>query len=230
MESVLITGVSRGLGKAMAGTFIKNGWKVYGLFRQSSHAPMIEHSHFIPLQADITTDDCEKIISSTLKDDSLRLLINNAGISGKSPRLNNVKPSDLHSLFETHCVGALRVTRACLPNLLKNANPEILNINSRMGSVAGQYSGKYDHLERSYEYRIAKAAQNMLSACLHGEFGNRVSILQVHPGRVKTATAQSDAVLEPSEAAEKIYELWNSGKMENGKGIYDAETGELYSW
>jgi NAD(P)-dependent dehydrogenase (short-subunit alcohol dehydrogenase family) len=105
-----------------------------------------------------------------------------------------------------------------------------LNINSRMGSVAGQYSGKYDHLERSYEYRIAKAAQNMLSACLYGEFGKQIAVFQVHPGRIKTATAQSDAVLEPSKAAVLIYQLWTAGKMKSGQGIYDAETGELYSW
>ncbi len=230
MESVLITGVSRGLGRSLTDLFLKNGWKVYGLYRAGKNEPVIRHPDFVPIKADITKDDCEQEISSVLKEVPLRLLINNAGIGGKSPKLMNVKTSDLAMLFETHCVGTLRVTRACLPNLLKHADPFVLNINSRMGSVAGQYSGKYDHLERSYEYRIAKAAQNMLSACLHGEFRKQITFLQVHPGRMKTATAQSDAILEPEEAAQRIYQLWISGKMKSGSGIYDAETGELYSW
>ena len=230
MESVLITGVSRGLGKAMVDLFLLNEWKVFGLYRESGHTPELKHERFIPIIADINDNGCEEKISAALNHEPLRLIINNAGRGGMSYRLKDVKPDDLQLLFETHCVGALRVTRACIKNLLLHPDPAIININSRMGSVTGQYSGKYDHLERSYEYRIAKAAQNMLAACMYSEFGKRIRVLQVHPGRIKTATAQVDAVLEPVEAADKIYALWNSGILKSGKGIYDAETGELYSW
>ena len=230
MDTVFITGVSRGLGKALADLFLQRGWKVFGLYRQSDHMPDFSHQNFIPVIADITNDNCEKIIKSMLTDVPLRLLISNAGVGGKSPKLANVKSADLRLLFETHCIGALRVTRACMPHLLQHPDPVIININSRMGSVSGQYSGRYEHLERSYEYRIAKAAQNMLSACIHEEFGSAISVFQLHPGRIKTATAQSDAVLQPSEAALKIMRLWESGSMKSGEGIYDAETGEIYSW
>src|SRR5690606_4311426 len=119
-----------------------------------------------PVFADVSEDACEEIIKKVVKDMPVNLLINNAGISGRSSKLADIKAQDLVLLLNTHCTGILRTTRALLNNLLMADGAAVININSRMGSVAGQYSGEYSHLDMTYEYRVAKAAQNMLSACI----------------------------------------------------------------
>jgi NAD(P)-dependent dehydrogenase (short-subunit alcohol dehydrogenase family) len=227
-RSILITGVSRGLGKELARKFLIQGFRVFGVYRRN--VPDFTDAGFIPVKADINDDSCEKTIASALGEEPLEMLINNAGVGGMNVNLERVHATDLHLLFDTHCVGAMRVTKACIKNLLMHQSPEVININSRMGSVSGQYSGKYGHLEMSYEYRIAKAAQNMYSACLKNEFGDKLKVYQVHPGRVKTATAQVDADLEPSEAAANIYNRWSHGELREANGINDSESGTIYPW
>lgn len=78
----------------------------------------------------------------------------------------------------------------------------------------------------SYSYRIAKAAQNMLTLCLQQELENKgIGVTAIHPGKLKTEIGAFDANLTPAEGAQNIYE-WvielnegNSGRfIEPGVG------------
>jgi NAD(P)-dependent dehydrogenase (short-subunit alcohol dehydrogenase family) len=229
-RNIFITGVGSGLGKALTRLFIEKEFRVYGLLRDMNQARKLAGRNFIPVLADVSEDSCEGAIFDAVRDQPVHLLINNAGNSGTSHQLETIRTSDMLSVFNTHCLGVMRVTRALMGNLLAADKPVVLNINSRMGSVAGQYSGEYSHLRMTYEYRIAKAAQNMLSACIKNEMGEQIEIYQVHPGRMKTGTGQVDADLEPEEAALNIYNLWINKKLREGEGIIDSETGGILPW
>lgn len=228
-KNIFITGVSRGLGFALAERFLHNGHNVFGLSR--TEAPEFAHSeNFIPVIADITTDDCIEKIRTAVKSIPIHLLINNAGVGGKNGKLKNIQITDLERVFATHCSGVIRVVQAVTDNLLSAKNCEIINISSRMGSITEQYSGSFLHLPTTYEYRISKAAQNMVSACLKTEFGDKIKIYQVHPGRMLTGTAQIDAHLEPDDSAKMIISAWQQNTFVEGNGIFDVETGETYLW
>ena len=90
---------------------------------------------------------------------------------------------------------------------------------TRFGSVSSQYAGVYKHLESSYSYRIAKAAQNMLTNCLRNDLGDRIDFISLTPGKMITELAQTDADITPEDAARRIIEAWENGALQPQNGI-----------
>lgn len=67
----------------------------------------------------------------------------------------------------------------------------------------------------SYSYRVAKAAQNMLSVCLSEEFAPKgVQVAAVHPGQFMSSTAASDADMSAGEAARELVQWIESWEGE----------------
>lgn len=130
--------------------------------------------------------------------------------------------------MEVHCYATLRCAKFCWPLLSRAKDAAIVNITSRLGSISAVASGEYDHLDISYSMRISKAAQNMLSACLHREaLRDEISVLAVHPGRMQTKMGNPDADLTAEEAAERFFR-WLPGVLANGKYEFlEPESPEL---
>ena len=86
MKKVFITGISKGLGKELFEQLFKKGYFVYGLLRNKNEFEELakdkkENTEFI--LADISSDDCIHKIQEVVKNETIDLIINNAGISGK---------------------------------------------------------------------------------------------------------------------------------------------------
>jgi NAD(P)-dependent dehydrogenase (short-subunit alcohol dehydrogenase family) len=220
---VFITGVGKGLGRELFMQLTDRGYHVTGLLRNGDDYEMMRKD--LPANAtlvlgDVSTDGVIDLIKQHVKE-PVSLLINNAGVSGYGIRLDKIEASEVMNVFNVHCAGALRVVKALVPNLLAAHAPVVININSRMGSISGQSNGIYRDLKVSYSYRIAKSAQNMLTACLRSEMGEKISFISLHPGRMKTQKAQVDADMEPSESAAKIIAAWEEGKLQVADGILE---------
>ena len=128
--------------------------------------------------------------------------------------LNETKSYEVLSLMDVHCLGALRVTQAMMPFMMNDGI--IINISSRFGSISKISTGELDNVACSYSYRIAKAAQNMLTQCMCREFKDSgIRICSVHPGRLRTDSASVDADRTPEEAAEILFEKIKS--IEHGR-------------
>lgn len=85
MESVLITGASRGLGKSLLDEFWKQGYHVYPLVRNKNDKELIEEKYSIrcyPILSDITQEECIQEIKKVVQANTgvIDILINNAGI------------------------------------------------------------------------------------------------------------------------------------------------------
>jgi len=209
--NVLITGARRGLGYELSKVFYDNGHTIIPLVRKdmdsihlTDHFP--DRCH--PITADITDDGCTDIIRNFLEklNTPLDMLINNAGIPGGAFKLEEVETSEISKLFETHCLGVIRVTKASLPFLRKSELPKIINISSRLGSMTMMSSEEFRNRQFSYSYRISKAAENMLSVCLNHEFRDtNIEVYVFHPGKMKTQSGTSDADLDPTDAAARLY-------------------------
>lgn len=210
-RSVLITGANRGLGHELWRVFAKEGWRTFPLVRSAQDAqslvqiePLLCH----PIVADVATDEVARGIESMLAKHALCLdvVINNAGIPGSASRLSDVTTEEVLKLLQVHCLGALRVCKAAMPWLQRAKRPVVVNVSSRLGSLSKNAGGEFSGRGFSYAYRIAKAAQNMLSVCLAEEFSSAgISVLAIHPGLFKSATAASDATLSPEFAARRFY-------------------------
>jgi len=232
MKNVLVTGISRGLGKALTIELINNDCRVFGLLRDVKQLEAFEKGQLEKITfivADLNSDDCIKAIQDVVNDTPIDLLINNAGIGGNNFNLKTASSLELLELFQVHCVGAFRVTKSIIDNLLSAPNPTVINISSRLGSITEQNKGTFSHLQVSYSYRVAKAAQNMLTSCLKNEFRERLEIFSVHPGKLITELSQIDADLTAETAAERIVTAWKQGDLKDEQGIIEIG-GQNYNW
>ena len=231
--AVLITGASRGLGRALLNCYCLYGWRTFPLVRDAQIAKHLaaEMTDCLPIVGDVTSDSVAALVGETVrKVGRLDVLINNAGIPGQATLLDAVTPFEINALFQTHCLGALRCTHAALP-FMQDGRRIIVNMTSRFGSTVQQASGEYAGRSTSYAYRIAKAGLNMLTACLSQELGPQGFIVAaVHPGRLKTASGSRDAVTEPIDAATRLYGwIAEIDSTMNGK-CFDLEKGEVMAW
>ncbi|MEW2810996.1 SDR family NAD(P)-dependent oxidoreductase [Streptomyces massasporeus] len=218
IPGVVVTGAAGGIGAAVAREAVGRGCRVLALVRQPPADPSVldfPGVHVCP--SDVSRQDAGDAVTRALAKSGISrvgVLVNAAGIVRHGTRLASTSADDVLESLNVHCVGALRVTRACLPALLRAPRPAVLNLTSRHGSLALASAGGVQGVEVSYAYRIAKAAQNMLTACLHQELAPRVRVLAVHPGRVSTAIAPADADRSPAEAARHLLDLAENAPQE----------------
>lgn len=231
-KNVFITGINKGLGKELFEIFLTKGYTVYGLLRNQLVAEKLKSN--LPengklILADVSTDESVTAIQKVVRENTIDLLINNAGIGGNSHLIDEIKSKEIIDLFNIHSLGVFRTVKALKTNLLEASDPIVLNLNSRLGSITRQANGTYDDITVSYSYRISKAAQNMLTNCLRKEFKGRIRFISIHPGKMKTDIAQVDADIEPRVVANRIIQFYENGKLIEEKGITELGK-ELIEW
>ena len=212
LNKVMITGTSRGLGYELVNRFYQAGVEVFAVVRDELSSERLEKNfpyNVFPIVADISKDESESIISSSLmkKTDHLDILINNAGVPGYEFQIQNVSTAEVADALNVHCLGVIRTVKATLEFLNRSTNPVIVNVSSRLGSLQMTQNKQFQHLQTSYSYRIAKAAQNMLTLCLGQELNEKgISVHAIHPGKLKTEIAAADADTDVATGAENIYQ------------------------
>jgi len=222
--NVLITGISKGLGLALANEYFQQGDNVFGVSR-SVPVKLLEGVMY--QNADITLDASKSIIKNLVYDvPCIDVLINNAGCGSSGFKAGDIEIPELSHQIQLHCVGALRVFQAVLPKLYKSANPKVINITSRLGSIRQHLAGEFVGQKFSYPYRIAKCAQNMLTVCMKGDQSlDDIVIAAINPGLLKTDSGSCDAKHTAEEAAQNIISLIQS--IEDF-GIYHAFNEKTY--
>jgi NAD(P)-dependent dehydrogenase (short-subunit alcohol dehydrogenase family) len=189
MKSIVITGVSSGLGEATAVALVEKGYRVFGSVRRQEDAGRLQQALgplFTPLQFDVT--DTQAIaaavnqVREALGDQGLYALINNAGIVIPGPLL--FQPLDeFREQFEVNLFGLLDVTQQFLP--LLGAFPDasfapgrIINISSTSGRVAYPFMGAYAATKHALEALSDSLRREMM---LYG-----IDVIVVEPGTTNT--------------------------------------------
>ena len=228
---VLITGASRGLGRALVASFLGRGCLVLGLVRSQVHAEELSRIHsqgFEPVVADVTSPELETALQRAIaaRHGALDVLINNAGTRGYVTSITKEPEPEVSELLAVHCIGALRVTRVVLPFLRKSQRGLVVNITSRFGSIARTAAGDFPGNEYSYSYRVAKAAQNMLTLCLSQELSHDgISVCAVHPGRLRTDSGPPDPELSAEEGAERLADWILAADSSVNGGYFELDSG-----
>jgi NAD(P)-dependent dehydrogenase (short-subunit alcohol dehydrogenase family) len=201
----VVTGASRGFGLEVARALSSEHWDVITVSR--GHSTDLDQIPSVrQVQGDVAHMDLDDLLGA-VDDRPVDLLVNNAGVGGTGRELDSLWREELESAFSVNVLGPARLSGALLPSLQRSDRALIVNISSRLASLARQASGEYGHLPTSYAYRITKAAQNMLTICMAAELGSSVRVWAVHPGRLRTAMAGSDADVEPADAARRLVAL-----------------------
>jgi len=182
----VITGVSKGLGKAFAEKFKREGFLIAGISRSKPDADVDIHFSF-----DLVKEDKKRIIESIIKETNrIDVLINNAGI-GLYQDWEKTKEEDLRYLFELNFFSVVSLTREALPHLEKTRGT-VINVSSVAGKIALPFMGGYCS---------SKYALNAFSYSLRGELLKRnVNVLNLIVGRINTGfSSRSLGSLKPPE-------------------------------
>ena len=191
MKSVVITGVSSGIGYATCKLFLNEGYHVFGSIRNKSDAKVLSNQFsekFIPLIFDTRDISAlciaRDIVSKTLGGRGLSALINNAGIAAMGP-IELLPSSEFKEQIETNVVGTFNCIQAFLPLLqptLETKEPmpgRIINISSALGGKIGYpFYGAYC---------ASKHALEGLSEALRRElYVHGIKVIIVAPGAIIT--------------------------------------------
>jgi NAD(P)-dependent dehydrogenase (short-subunit alcohol dehydrogenase family) len=200
---VLITGVSRGIGRALAEKFLDEGWKVLGTSTSGtlhfSHPHL--HVHQLDLSSPKSIASCVTVLAKEGR--TIDVLINNAGIwSGKDDP--HMSMQHLRETLEVNLFGTIDFCERLIP--LVKQRGKIIFTSSRAGSLS--HAGYYHHYP---DYRISKAGVNMYMRTLALRLKSlKILVASIHPGWVKTDMGGNDADLTPEVAAEKMYKRINT--------------------
>jgi NAD(P)-dependent dehydrogenase (short-subunit alcohol dehydrogenase family) len=122
-QSVVITGVSTGIGWATAKVLLGKGFRVFGTVRKQADADRLSAEFgkdFVPLLADVTNEEAVRqaamLVGKMLEGERLAGLVNNAGIVAGGPLLH-LESSEMRRQMEVNLMGPFMVTQAFAPLL-----------------------------------------------------------------------------------------------------------------
>jgi NAD(P)-dependent dehydrogenase (short-subunit alcohol dehydrogenase family) len=193
-KSVLITGATDGLGRALALLLAHRGYRVFAAGRSPEKLAQLDalaHEKNLPIESialDVCSDDSvERAVRQVLgKAAQLDVLVNNAGVNYTAV-VEDLSMQDWRAQFETNFFGVLRVTRAILPHMRERRSGRILMMSSLSGLVTPPTQGAYSS---------SKHALEGLSNALRMElYPFRIDVVLIEPGYIVTGIQKAAAEL-----------------------------------
>lgn len=195
-QVALVTGASRGIGRAIALALAQAGFKVVGTATSEAGAAGISEALGAQGGRGIVLDVTDgaalqaAIDGIVAADGGLHVLINNAGITRDTLSMR-MKDEDWDAVLDTNLKAVFRASRAAIKPMMKQRYGRIVNITSVVGASgnAGQAN-----------YAAAKAGVAGLTRALARELGSRsITVNCVAPGFI--ATDMTDALPEAARTA-----------------------------
>ena len=244
--SALITGANRGLGLNIIKHILKsptvpghifatcrslkaeNAKELQILAEKNSNLHLLEFD-----MADVSgprLPELVKQVSDVVQESGLSLLVNNAGIIIRES-FDEISAESLRNILDVNTVAPCVLISAFRP-LLKRAaavkkaseqqpHAAVVNISSIMGSIG--------LMNEAYQlgYKLSKAALNMVTKCVSGEFaGDGIAVVSIHPGWVQTDMGGQKAPVTINDSVSGIVKVISSlQKSQTGMFLqYDGTT------
>lgn len=230
----IITGVSKGLGKALTEKLLAQNSTVIGIGR--SHE--FDHPKFTFIRCDLSDKSAVEGIKFSIPSSPVTL-INNAGIIGEIKRLGDQSKPDVQEVLMVNTVAPVLLWHKIYKLVSKKEDFTLVNISSGAANRA---------IPSWAAYCASKAALNMLSETFYleeKEKGNNLSVYAVAPGVMDTsmqiqirnaseeefssvqnfiALKENDALFSSEEAANRLLKLLD--KPYSGEVFYDLRSTE----
>lgn len=242
----IVTGASRGLGKAIAVSFSKEGASVVvaartevdskklpGTIYQTAEEIRALGSDTLAIRCDVTDEDSvSQMVQKTLEQfGHIDVLVNNAGIAFYSPILETpVKRWEL--VIKVNLVGAFLCSKAVLPQMIKQKRGSIINISSLAADERDEGT-----VPTGVAYAVSKAGLDRLTLGLATEVGRyNIAVNAVKPHRVVNTDGmrlwQPDADKSSWQSADMMVKAINLLAIQDSRGITGtvATDREISSW
>ena len=205
MKTLVISGISRGIGRATAEHFLQEGWRVIGTTTRG--LPYV-HESLTAVPLDFTDENSVKAGVAQIRtiSDSVNVLINNAGIHlFNEDETGDVLTVDtLQRVLAVNLVGAVAFTEPLLDKILQGGH--IISVSSGWGIMCEQ---RVD--QSAPAYSISKAALGMYMKTLAARLKwKEVTVSALDPGWVRTEMGGMEAPRDPKEPAEELFRLATS--------------------
>lgn len=185
-RKALVTGASRGIGRAIALAFAEEGADVAVNYHQAAGSARevalgieARGRRSLLVQADVSQEaSVRAMVDEVLKDfDRVDILVNNAGFVTLSP-VETMDVALWDEMIATHLRGTFLVTRMVLPGMLERGDGRIINVSSQIGQIGREW---FSH------YAAAKAGIIGFTKSLAREVAQRgVLVNCIAPGPINT--------------------------------------------
>lgn len=182
-KTILVTGVSSGIGREIAQLLAERGARVFGTVRDPKSAKPIHGVEVIRMDVTDDASVSEAVQSVVNKAGPVQILVNNAGYA-LTGALEETSIEEARHQFETNYFGVMRVTNAVLPRMRQAGYGRIVNISSVVGFIPAPYMGIYaasKHAVEGYTWTLDHEVR---------EFGVRAVLIQ--PAYTKSKISQNE--------------------------------------
>ena len=193
----LVTGASRGIGRAIALALEKQGAKVVGTATTEEGAKAISTSGVSGKLLDVTNSEQTDALVASIQEElgDILILVNNAGITRDNLALR-MKDADWDDVVNTNMRAVFRLSRAVMRGMMKARWGRIINITSVVGASGNPGQANY---------AAAKAGVVGMTKSLAAELGSRaITVNCVAPGFIDTDMTRSLAQDQKSKLLEHI--------------------------
>ena len=207
-KSILITGGTRGIGKAISIEFLQKGYTVYATYKSDSiAADELQKLGVNVFQVDVSNEVQVKALFQKIG--KLDVLVNNAGVS-LIKQIQDVSYAEFEEIFSTNVGGAFLCAREASKQMLSVHAGVIINISSVWGEVGASCESVY---------AASKAALIGFTKSLAKELGwSGIRVNCISPGVIDT---QMNAHFTNQERTELINEI-PAGRMGIGTDVAKA--------
>lgn len=232
MKTVLITGSNRGLGLEFCRQYAAAGWRVIAACRRpdsdtelgilAKQYPQLEIERLDV--ADFSQIDA---LSARMGDQSLDVLLNNAGIYGDTPGhgFGGVDYAKWAETLRINTLAPVKMAEAFLPHLERGETKLIATVSSLMGSMADNTSGG------SLIYRSSKAGVNAAMKSLSIDLLPRsIGVLILHPGWVRTDMGGPNALIGVEESVSGMRRCIDNFRLEDTGSFVRYDDGCPMPW
>ena len=203
-KAVIVTGGSRGIGRAIVELFAAEGAAVTFLFREDRAAAeqAVEQERarghdIYSEQADVRdAGACAAVVERAVqRHGRVDVLVNNSAVI-RDNLLPWLEPADVSAVLETNVTGVFNITRAVVPHMITRRSGKIINISSVAGAMAGR---------GQTNYAASKGAINAFTRALAVELAPRkITVNAVAPGIIETGMSEQIRARANDEARARI--------------------------
>ena len=232
MRTALITGTNRGIGLEFVRQYAMDGWRVFACCRNPAAAEMLnrlvaQYPDQITIHAlDVANHAQIEQLSQVLSNQSIDLLINNAGVypPQQGDAFGKTDYAAWTYTFEINTMAPLKMAEAFIQQISRSELKTIITITSKMGSIADNRGGG------SYIYRSSKVAVNIVMKSLSIDLNSQqITAVLLHPGWVRTDMGGPNGLISTEQSVTGMRRVISNLRFEDSGKFY-AFDGQIVPW